>query len=66
MKGEPFRLFLCHLGALVGEANTDALADLPMPILMDWQDYMRAESPEPSGMKPGAFLEMVRNRFGDK
>jgi hypothetical protein len=58
-------LFLHHLGALVGEADTDALNRLPLPVLLGWQEYMRMQSgSEPKGLSPAAALEMFSKKYG--
>jgi len=49
---------------MVGEANTDALAELPLSVLMAWQDYMRMQSGTQQGVSPATALEMFRKRFG--
>jgi hypothetical protein len=52
---------------MVGEANTDALAELPMPVLMDWQEYMLMQSStKPQGVSPATMLEMFRKQYGAK
>jgi len=61
-------MFLHHLGAMVGEADTDKLASLPMDVLMDWQAYISARNDDgdKGQMNPSSALEFFRTAYGQK
>lgn len=44
----------------------DALNDLPLPVLLGWQDYMRMQQPGKPGLTPESALEMFRKQYGPK
>ena len=62
-----------HLGAMVGEADVDALAELPMPVLLDWQSYMAIMNGDADGPRsskgvpfvdPMQAIDFFRKRYG--